>query len=131
MRISEVCIRRPVMATLAAGLVVWASSLGYHRPSRAGEVPTITVLVQYPGANADTVAVSVAAPLERQFSAIPGVASVSSATTAGRTTITIEFDQRRTRDAAAPAVQSALSAASAGLPQDLPTPAIVTKGGDR
>jgi HAE1 family hydrophobic/amphiphilic exporter-1 len=127
MRMSEVCIRRPVMTTLAMTIVLLASPL----VSRADEVPTITVTVQYPGGNADTMAALVAAPLERQAATIPGVASITSSNAAGITRITLEFDKWPSIDAAAPALQSAISAMSESLPQDLPAPAIVTSGGGR
>jgi HAE1 family hydrophobic/amphiphilic exporter-1 len=129
MRISELCIR-PVMTILMMCLVLFGSSFGRHHASGA-EVPTVTVTVEYPGASADTMAASIVAPLERQFSTISGVASITSVTTAGITRITLEFDQKRAIDAALSDLQSAVSAVSAGLPQDLPTPAIATSGGDR
>jgi len=112
------------------GFALFVSAFGHHVVSSADEVPTITVVVQYPGASADTIAVLVAAPLERQFSAIAGVTSITSMTTDGSTKLTLELDQR-TLDATAPDVRSAISAVSASLPQDLPTPAIVTRGRDR
>ena len=77
MRISELCIRRPVMTTLVMASLLLAGFFGYRQLPIAAipriEVPTISVSVQYPGASADTMAVSVAAPLERQFSTIAGV----------------------------------------------------------
>ena len=77
MRLSELCIRRPVMTTLVMASLLLAGFFGYRQLPIAAipriEVPTITVSVQYPGASADTMAISVAAPLERQFSTIAGV----------------------------------------------------------
>ena len=77
MRLSELCIRRPVMTTLVMASLLLAGFFGYRQLPIAAipriEVPTISVSVQYPGASADTMAISVAAPLERQFSTIAGV----------------------------------------------------------
>jgi HAE1 family hydrophobic/amphiphilic exporter-1 len=131
MRISDVCIHRPVMTILVTGFVLFASSLANCRVSSADELPTITVIVQYPGASADSIAVSIAAPLERRFATIPGVASITSASADGITKVTLGFEGRRAIDAAAPDLQSAFSALSASLPQYLPAPAIVASGGDR
>ena len=87
MRLSELCIRRPVMTTLVMASLLLAGFFGYRQLPIAAipriEVPTITVTVQYPGASADTMAVSVAAPLERQFSTIAGVTSITSLNTEG------------------------------------------------
>jgi hydrophobic/amphiphilic exporter-1 (mainly G- bacteria), HAE1 family len=126
MRISELCIRRPVMTTLVMASLLLAGFFGYRQLPIAAipriDVPTITVSVQYPGASPDTMAVSVAAPLERQFSTIAGVTSITSLNTEGRTQITLEFDLNRNIDAAALDTQSAISVAASRLPEDLPTP---------
>jgi HAE1 family hydrophobic/amphiphilic exporter-1 len=74
---------------------------------------------------------SLAAPLESQFSTIAGVTSITSLSAAGRASIRLEFEQKKTRDAAAPDLRSAISAASATLPPDLPEPpSIVVREGD-
>ncbi|HXE68110.1 MAG TPA: efflux RND transporter permease subunit [Hyphomicrobiaceae bacterium] len=126
MRLSELCIRRPVMTTLLMASLLLAGFFGYRQLPIAAipriDVPTITVSVQYPGASPDTMAVSVAAPLERQFSTIAGVTSITSLNTEGRTQITLEFDLNRNIDAAALDTQSAISVAASRLPEDLPTP---------
>jgi HAE1 family hydrophobic/amphiphilic exporter-1 len=126
MRLSELCIRRPVMTTLLMASLLLAGFFGYRMLPIAAipriEVPTITVTVQYPGASPDTMAVSVAAPLERQFSTIAGVTAITSLNTEGSSQITLEFDLNRSIDAAALDVQSAISVAAARLPEDLPTP---------
>ena len=126
MRLSELCIRRPVMTTLVMASLLLAGFFGYRQLPIAAipriDVPTITVSVQYPGASPDTMAVSVAAPLERQFSTIAGVTAITSLNTEGRTQITLEFDLNRNIDAAALDTQSAISVAAARLPEDLPTP---------
>ena len=126
MRLSELCIRRPVMTTLVMASLLLAGFFGYRQLPIAAipriEVPTISVSVQYPGASADTMAISVAAPLERQFSTIAGVSAITSLNTEGSSQITLEFDLNRSIDAAALDVQSAISVAASRLPEDLPTP---------
>ena len=126
MRLSELCIRRPVMTTLVMASLLLAGFFGYRQLPIAAipriEVPTITVTVQYPGASPDTMAVSVAAPLERQFATIAGITSITSLSTQGSTQITLEFDLNRNIDAAALDVQSAISVAASRLPEDLPAP---------
>src|SRR5947207_1029645 len=105
MRLSELCIRRPVMTTLVMASLLLAGFFGYRQLPIAAipriEVPTITVTVQYPGASPDTMAVSVAAPLERQFATIAGITSITSLSTQGLTQIALEFDLNRSIDAAA------------------------------
>ena len=126
MRISEVCIRRPVMTTLLMASLLLAGFFGYRQLPLAAipriEVPTISVSTQYPGASADTMAVSVAAPLERQFATIAGITTITSSNTEGSSQITLEFDLNRNIDAAALDVQSAISVALRRLPEDLPAP---------
>jgi HAE1 family hydrophobic/amphiphilic exporter-1 len=126
MRLSEICIRRPVMTTLVMASLLLAGFFGYRQLPIAAipriEVPTITVTVQYPGASANTMAVSVAAPLERQFATIAGITSITSLNTEGNTQVTLEFDLNRDIDAASLDVQSAISVAAARLPEDLPNP---------
>jgi HAE1 family hydrophobic/amphiphilic exporter-1 len=126
MRLSELCIRRPVMTTLVMASLLLAGFFGYRLLPIAAipriEVPTITVSVQYPGASPDTMAVSVAAPLERQFATIAGITNITSLSTEGNTQITLEFDLSRNIDAAALDTQSAISVAAGRLPEDLPTP---------
>src|SRR5437588_12322419 len=94
MRISELCIRRPVMTTLVMASLLLAGFFGYRTLPIAAipriEVPTITVSVQYPGASPDTIAVSVAAPLERPFATIAGITAITSRSTHGNTRIARE-----------------------------------------
>src|SRR5262245_58489399 len=132
MRISEVCIRRPVMTTLLMASLLLAGFFGYRQLPLAAipriEVPTISVSTQYPGASADTMAVSVAAPLERQFATIAGITTITSSNTEGSSQITLEFDLNRDIDAAALDVQSAISVALRRLPEDLPAPPSYRRG---
>jgi hydrophobe/amphiphile efflux-1 (HAE1) family protein len=86
------------------------------------DFPTITVTATLPGASPDTMASSVATPLEQQFAAIPGLGQMTSASGLGTTTITLQFDLDRNIDGAAGDVQTAINAASGLLPKDLPNP---------
>src|SRR5687767_9184247 len=122
MRLPELCIRRPVMTTLLMASLLLAGFFGYRQLPLAAipriEVPTISVTARYPGASAETMAISVAAPLERQFSTIAGVTSITS----NNTQVILEFDLNRDIDAASLDVQSALSVAARQLPDDIPVP---------
>jgi len=91
------------------------------------DFPTIAVTATLPGADPETVASAVATPLESQFSSIPGVASMSSASSQGTTRITLQFDLDRNIDAAAQDVQAAISAAQPRLPRDMPSPPVMRK----
>ena len=126
MKISELCVRRPVMTILLMASLALAGLFGYRQLPIAAipriDVPTITVTAELPGASPDTMAVSVAAPLERQFATIAGVTAITSSSTQGITSITLEFDLNRNIDAAALDVQSAISVANARLPDDLLAP---------
>jgi HAE1 family hydrophobic/amphiphilic exporter-1 len=125
-KISELCVRRPVMTILLMASLALAGFFGYRQLPIAAipriDVPTITVTAELPGASPDTMAVSVAAPLERQFATIAGVTAITSSSTQGITSITLEFDLNRNIDAAALDVQSAISVANARLPEDLLAP---------
>ena len=86
------------------------------------DFPTIQVSAQLPGASAETMASSVAQPLERQFAQIPGVSQTTSSSGLGTTTVVVQFDLDRNIDAAANDIQAAINAASGQLPRDLPAP---------
>ncbi|MEA2781833.1 MAG: hypothetical protein QOK29_3377 [Rhodospirillaceae bacterium] len=86
------------------------------------DIPTIQVTAHLPGASAETMATSVAAPLERQLALISGVVSLNSTSSLGQTSITVEFDLGRSVDSAAQDVQTAINAAGGQLPKDLPDP---------
>ncbi|MFM9850547.1 MAG: efflux RND transporter permease subunit [Hyphomicrobiaceae bacterium] len=126
MHLSELCVRRPVMTILLMASLALAGFFGYRELPIAAipriDVPTITVTAELPGASPDTMAVSVAAPLERQFATIAGITAITSSSTQGITSITLEFDLDRNIDAAALDVQSAISVANARLPEDLLAP---------
>jgi HAE1 family hydrophobic/amphiphilic exporter-1 len=93
----------------------------------AVDYPVIQVKVSYPGANPETMANTIATPLEKQFTQIPGLNLSTSANTQGNTSITLQFDLSKSVDAAATDVQSAIQAATGKLPGDLPSPPSFTK----
>jgi hydrophobe/amphiphile efflux-1 (HAE1) family protein len=124
--ISETYIRRPIATSLMMlGLLVFGSATYNLLPVAAlpnVDFPTITVSATLPGASPETMASSVATPLEQQFAAIPGLASMNSTSGLGSTSITLQFDLNRAIDGAATDVQTAINAASGLLPKDLPNP---------
>jgi hydrophobe/amphiphile efflux-1 (HAE1) family protein len=124
--ISETYIRRPIATSLMMlGLLVFGAATYTLLPVAAlpnVDFPTITVSAQLPGASPETMASSVATPLEQQFAAIPGLASMNSTSGLGSTSITLQFDLNRAIDGAATDVQTAINAASGLLPKDLPNP---------
>ena len=126
MNISAPFILRPVMTTLLTVGVVLAGVLGYVSLAVDAlprvDFPTIQVTATLPGASPETMASSVATPLEKQFTAIPGLEKVSSTSALGSTSITLEFALDRDIDAAALDVQSAISKSARSLPADMPSP---------
>jgi len=126
MNVSEGFIRRPVGTTLLAlavlliGLVAWP--LLPVAPLPQVDFPTIQVWGRLPGASPETMASTVAQPLERQFSLIPGLSQMTSASSLGFTQITLQFDLNRNIDGAALDVQTAINAATGQLPKNLPSP---------
>jgi HAE1 family hydrophobic/amphiphilic exporter-1 len=126
MNLSELFIRRPVLTVLlnaaivVAGVIAWRSIPIAALPSY--NTPVINVFAQLPGASPETMASSVALQLEKQFQTIPGLALISSASTLGSTSVTLEFEQGRDIDAAAVDVQAALLRAQRQLPQDMTVP---------
>ena len=126
MQLPELCIRRPVMTTLLMAAFVIFGLIAYRAlpvselPSV--DFPTISVSASLPGASPETMAASVATPLEAQFSTISGVDNMSSTSARGATTITLQFSLDRDIDAAAQDVQAAIAAAQRKLPPDMPTP---------
>ena len=123
---SALCIRRPVMSILLMASFIIAGIFGYKNLPVAAvprvDFPTIQVTAQLPGASPETMAASVASILERQFSAIAGVTTMTSTSSLGNTSIVLQFDLNRNIDGAALDVQSQISAAMRRLPVELPTP---------
>jgi multidrug efflux pump len=125
MNISAPFIRRPVAATLLTVAVALAGAIAYEvlpvAPLPEVDFPTISVNANLPGASADIMASSVATPLERQLGHIAGVTEMTSASTLGSTSITIQFDLSRDINGAARDVQAAINAARTYLPTNLPS----------
>ena len=123
MNLSELFIRRPVMTVLLNLSIVVAGVLAYRFIPIAAlpsyNTPVISVNANLPGASPETMATSVALPLEKQFATIPGLAIISSSNSLGSTSLTLEFDQSRNIDAAAVDVQAALLRAQRSLPQEM------------
>ncbi|MFA9275356.1 MAG: efflux RND transporter permease subunit [Candidatus Aquirickettsiella gammari] len=123
MNLSELFIRRPVMTILLNLSVVVAGILAYRIIPIAAlpsyNTPVISVGAGLPGASPETMATSVALPLEKQFSTIPGLATISSSSTLGSTSLTLEFDASRNVDDAAVDVQAALLRAQRSLPIEM------------
>jgi len=131
MGLPELCIRRPVMTTLLMAAVLVFGLIAYPRLAVNElpnvDFPTISVSANLPGASPETMATAVATPLEGQFSTIAGVASMTSSSALGSSTITLTFDLDRNIDAASQDVQSAISAAQRQLPPEMPTPPTLRK----
>jgi HAE1 family hydrophobic/amphiphilic exporter-1 len=126
MNLSEVCIRRPVMTTLITASIIAFGIFGFRLLPVSAlpkvDFPTIAVTATLSGASAETMAASVAGPIERQLSTISGISSMSSMSSQGTSIITIQFDLNRSIDAAALDVQTALTIAQRRLPTEMTTP---------
>ncbi len=126
MTLPELCIRRPVMTTLLMATFVVIGLFAYRLLPVAAlprvDFPTIQVSASLPGASPETMAASVATPLERQFSTISGISSMTSTSAQGQTQISLQFQLDRDIDGAALDVQAALTAAARRLPEEMTTP---------
>src|SRR6266851_409704 len=126
MTLSETCIRRPVLTTLVTASIIVLGIFAYRLLAVAAlptvDFPTISIQGQLPGASAETMAASVAAPIERQLSTIAGITSLTSSSSLGLTSITIQFDLNRNIDGAALDVQTALTVAAKKLPVEMTIP---------
>ncbi len=126
MNFSAPFIVRPKATTLLVIGLILLGLVAYFLLPIAGvpqvDIPTVQISAQLPGANAETMATSVAAPLERQLSLISGLTSMSSASSLGQTSIQVEFDLSRSLDGATQDVQAAINAAGGQLPKNLPNP---------
>ena len=126
MNIPEQFIRRPVMTTLVTAAITLFGWMAYERLPVSDlpnvDFPTISVSASLPGASPETMAASVATPLEQQFSSIAGIESMSSSSSLGGTSITMQFSLDRNIDGAAQDVQSAIAAVQRRLPRDMPNP---------
>ena len=121
---SELFIQRPITTTLIMAGIVLFGLIGYRALPVSDlpnvDYPTIQVTAELPGASPETMASSVATPLERQFSTIAGLSTVSSTSTLGNTSITLQFDLSRNIDAAAQDVQTAIAQSTRQLPPGMP-----------
>jgi HAE1 family hydrophobic/amphiphilic exporter-1 len=126
MNISEHFIRRPVMTVLLNLAIVAAGVIGFRSIPVAAlpsyDTPVINVSASLAGASPETMATSVALPLEKQFQTVPGLKTISSTSTLGSTSLTLEFEESRNIDAAAVDVQAALLRAQRSLPSDMNNP---------
>src|SRR5213082_1133051 len=126
MNLSALFIQRPVTTTLLMLGILVFGTMAYQRLPVSDlptvDYPTIQVSASLPGADPNTMASSVATPLEKQFSTIAGVSSINSTSTVGSTQITIQFDLSRNIDSAAQDVSAAISAAQRQLPPGMPSP---------
>ncbi len=126
MNIAATFIRRPVATTLLVLSILIFGVMGYRLLPVSDlpmvDFPTIQVNANLPGASPETMAASVATPLEKQFSTIAGVTSISSSNSQGSTSITLQFDLSRSIDAAAQDVQSMIARAQRSLPPGMPSP---------
>jgi multidrug efflux pump subunit AcrB len=123
--ISEPFIRRPIATSLLAAALLLAGIVAYRllpvAPLPRVDFPSINISVALPGASATTMAASVATPLERRFGRIAGVNEITSSSSLGSSSLTLQFDLNRDVDAAARDVQAAINASAADLPPNLPT----------
>ncbi len=125
MNVSEVFIRRPIATSLLALAIMLAGIVAYAllpvAPLPQIDLPTIQVTVALPGASPETMSSSVATPLERRFGRIAGMSEITSTSSLGTTSVTLQFDLDRDVDSAARDVQAAINAAGGELPTNLPT----------
>ncbi|MDR9754056.1 multidrug efflux RND transporter permease subunit [Pseudomonas sp. SZMC_28357] len=123
--ISAWCVNHPVATILLTFALVLLGAIAFPRlpiaPLPEAEFPTIQVAAQLPGASPETMASSVATPLEVQFSAIPGVTQMTSSSALGSTNLTLQFTLNKSIDTAAQEVQAAINTAAGKLPKDMPT----------
>src|SRR5438128_7266678 len=126
MNVSEPFIHRPVGTFLLAAGLFLLGIVAYESlpvaPIPRVDFPMVSVNAQLPGADPETVASSLAAPLERRLAQIAGVSEITSVSTLGGTSITVQFDLNRKVIGAARDVQAAINAASSELPINLPNP---------
>ncbi|HEV1993248.1 MAG TPA: efflux RND transporter permease subunit [Candidatus Acidoferrum sp.] len=126
MNVAEPFIRRPVMTTLFMAAILLFGIIAYRALPVSDlpnvDRPTIQVFATLPGASPDTMASAVATPLEKQFSTIAGIDAMTSTSTQGFSTVSLQFDLSRNIDAAAQDVQAAISRAAPLLPQNMPSP---------
>jgi multidrug efflux pump len=131
MNISELSLRRPVLATVLNILIVLFGVIGFTylgvRDYPAIDPPNVSVRTQYPGANAEIVESQITEPLEKAINGIAGVRNITSTNSQGVSSINVEFDLSIDLEAAANDVRDKVSQAQRSLPDDLPAPPVVAK----
>jgi hydrophobe/amphiphile efflux-1 (HAE1) family protein len=131
MNISELSLRRPVLATVMNLLIILFGLIGITflgvREFPAIDPPIITVNTIYAGANADIIESQITEPLEKSINGIPGIRTISSTSSVGRSSIMVEFDLNTDLESAANDVRDKVSQATRNLPQDIDAPPVVTK----
>jgi|UniRef100_A0A8J4HBS3 hydrophobe/amphiphile efflux-1 (HAE1) family protein len=131
MSISTPFIRRPIGTSLLMAALLLVGIAAYPflpvAPLPNIDFPTIAVTAQFPGASPETMAATVATPLEQQFANVPGVSQMTSISVLGYTQVILQFDLNRNIDGAAGDVQAAINAAGGQLPKNLPSPPTYNK----
>jgi HAE1 family hydrophobic/amphiphilic exporter-1 len=131
MNLPETCIRRPVLTTLITASLIVFGAFAYRLLPVAAlpavDFPTIQITASLPGASPETMAASVASPIERQLSTISGISTMSSSSSLGSTQITVQFELGRDIDGASLDVQTALATAQRRLPAEMTTPPFFRK----
>ncbi|RFM33625.1 efflux RND transporter permease subunit [Chitinophaga silvisoli] len=131
MNISELSLKRPVLATVMNLLIILFGVIGYYflavRDYPAIDPPIITVTTAYTGANPDIMESQISEPLEKQINGIPGIRTISSNSSLGSSVITVEFNLGIDLEAAASDVRDKVSQATRSLPLDIDAPPVVTK----
>src|SRR5262247_965606 len=128
---SRIFIERPVATSLLMVAIILVGAIAYRFLPLSAlpqvDYPTIRVLTLYPGASPEVMTTSITAPLERQFGQMPGLSQMTSTSSAGASSITLQFDLQLGLDVAEQQVQAAINAASNLLPSDLPSPPVYAK----
>ena len=131
MNISELSLRRPVMAIVISIIIILFGVIGFTflgiRDYPAIDPPNISVRTNYPGANADIIESQITEPLEKAINGIAGVKNITSSSSQGTSNITVEFELNSDLESAANDVRDKVSQATNGLPADLDAPPVVTK----
>src|SRR6266704_3376662 len=132
MNLSRIFIERPVMTALVSFAILLFGAIAFRTLPVAAlpsvDYPTIQVNAVLPGASPETMAATVATPLEREFSTIAGISTMNSTNSLGFTSITVQFTLDRKIDAAAQDIQAAISRAGGSLPPSMPRPPSYQKG---
>lgn len=131
MNISELCLKRPVLATVMNVFIVLFGIIGYYflgvREYPAIDPPLISVTTSYVGANSDIIESQITEPLEKAINGIPGIRTISSSSAVGSSRISVEFDLNTDLETAANDVRDKVSQAARYLPQDIDAPPVVSK----